>query len=375
MAQIYIRKRFSSYLGEERAIDDIVRSFIPDGPTPTPPTPTPSVTPTTTPIVPTPSVTPSVTPTNTPSVTPSTTPTLTPTPTEIACDFTFSILPTPTPTPTNTSTPTTTPTETPTPTPTLTPTSSPVPAFDPDASLYLADVLNEGGTLDETISAATDTLFTSLKSNGLYTKLKVFYPFVGATANSTALMGKRVSGTTYDLNYNGGWTFDSSGATPNGTTGYADTSYPPNLEGQNDVHMSVYNTQESTGNRVDMGSNISINDIQIVSNFLTNNFSGLNNESTAGGPITSSGFLVISRTGSTDFNYFLNGSKTIKTNSSVPPSAVNIYIGARNNNGSPGFFDTKQKAFASIGSGLSDTDVANLTAIINTFQTSLGRNV
>jgi hypothetical protein len=111
-------------LGEERAIDDIVRSFIPDGPTPTPPTPTPSVTPTSTPIVPTPSVTPSVTPTNTPTVTPTTTPTLTPTPTEIACDFTFSILPTPTPTPTNTSTPTTTPTETPTPTPTLTPTST-----------------------------------------------------------------------------------------------------------------------------------------------------------------------------------------------------------------------------------------------------------
>jgi hypothetical protein len=118
MAQIYIRKRFSSYLGEERAIDDIVRSFIPDGPTPTPPTPTPSVTPTTTPIVPTPSVT----PTNTPSVTPTTTPTLTPTPTG-----------TPTQTPTNTPsvTPTETPTNTPSVTPTLTPTNTSTPTTTP----------------------------------------------------------------------------------------------------------------------------------------------------------------------------------------------------------------------------------------------------
>ena len=146
MAQIYIRKRFSSYLGEERAIDDIVRSFIPDGPTPTPPTPTPSVTPTTTPIVPTPSVTPTgtptqtptntTTPTNTPSVTPTLTPTNTSTPTTTPIVPTPSVTPTntgtPTQTPTNTpsvtptETPTQTPTETPTPTPTLTPTPSPV---------------------------------------------------------------------------------------------------------------------------------------------------------------------------------------------------------------------------------------------------------
>jgi hypothetical protein len=148
-------------LGEERAIDDIVRSFIPDGPTPTPPTPTPSVTPTTTPIVPTPSVTPtntttptgtptqtptqtptntpSVTPTETPTNTPSVTPTLTPTntstptptitPTNTTTPTETPIVPTPSITPSVTPTNTTTPTETPTPTPTLTPTSSAVPAI------------------------------------------------------------------------------------------------------------------------------------------------------------------------------------------------------------------------------------------------------
>ena len=363
MSKVFHRKQFSNYLGEQRAIDDIIAQFIPDG----------GITPTPTPVPVTPTPTPSITPTNTPTVT--TTPTLTKTPTPTptrtpapACDITYTELPSPTPSPT----PTITPTNTSSPTPT--PTASPGPAFDPDAAAYLSAVVATGGTVTSPMSAATNTLFIQLKGVGLYTKLDVFYPIIGGTANSTALMGKRVSGATYDLDYNGGWTFDSSGATPNGTTGYANTFFAPNLKGQNDIHMSVYNTQESTGSRVEMGSTSAGSDIQIVSNFGGNNYSAINNGGQGGGPITSSGFIVISRTGSTSFNYFLNGSKTIKSNSSVPPNSFNVYIGCRNNSGTPEYYDTKQKAFASIGSGLSDVDVANLSTIINTFQTALGRN-
>jgi hypothetical protein len=74
MSRIFYRKRFSDYLGEQRAIDDIVQFFIPDGP---PPSPTPSPTPVTP--TPTPSIT--STPTGTPSVTNTPTQTKTPTPT------------------------------------------------------------------------------------------------------------------------------------------------------------------------------------------------------------------------------------------------------------------------------------------------------
>jgi hypothetical protein len=85
MSKVFLRKQFSNYLGEQRALDDIIVRFIPDGgvtPTPTPvpvtPTPTPSITPTNTN---TPSITPTntSTPTNTPSVTPTNTPSITPT--------------------------------------------------------------------------------------------------------------------------------------------------------------------------------------------------------------------------------------------------------------------------------------------------------
>jgi hypothetical protein len=98
MARTFYRKQFSNYLGEQRAIDDIVLFFTQDlSPSPTP---TPSITPSHTP---TPTTTLTSTPTQT--STPTTTLTSTPTPTQTNTPTT-----TLTSTPTNTSTPTPTPT-------------------------------------------------------------------------------------------------------------------------------------------------------------------------------------------------------------------------------------------------------------------------
>jgi hypothetical protein len=118
MARTFYRKKFTNYLGEQRAIDDIVLFFTSDigpGPTPTPSitpsnTPTPSITPSSTPII---SVT--TTPTPTQTNTPTTTTTLTASPT---------LTQTPTRTPQVTNTPTTT--QTPTGTPAVSPTPYPV---------------------------------------------------------------------------------------------------------------------------------------------------------------------------------------------------------------------------------------------------------
>ena len=149
--QVFYRKKFSYYLGEQRALDDIVVSYEPlVPPTPTS-TPIPSATPTQTPTststpTPTNTGTPTQTPTNTstPTITPTNTQTPTPT---IVIDFHLQaengdnilaengdfidvedfIIPTPTPTTTTTETPTSTPTNTPTPTTTTTPTPTSTP--------------------------------------------------------------------------------------------------------------------------------------------------------------------------------------------------------------------------------------------------------
>ena len=116
MSKVFYRKQFSDYLGEQRAIDDIVSFYEPNPITPSP-TPTPSVTPTLTPTnTPTPSITATVTPTMTSTNTATPTPTITPTNTVTP---TRTLTPTPTITPTKTSSPT--------PTPTVTPSSTPTP--------------------------------------------------------------------------------------------------------------------------------------------------------------------------------------------------------------------------------------------------------
>lgn len=126
MGKVFFNKKFSDYLGEDRALLDVVVRFTQDVP-PTP-TPTPSLTPTITPtttttptVTPTTTTTPTVTPTitSTATVTPTTTQTITPTQTSTSS---------PTPTITSTATQTPTLTNTPTITSTLTPSVTPSPS-------------------------------------------------------------------------------------------------------------------------------------------------------------------------------------------------------------------------------------------------------
>jgi len=161
MSKIFYRKKFSDYLGEQRAIDDIVTFFTQDiGPTPTP---TPSNTPF--PITQTPTPTVSVTVTPTPSFT--STPTLTPTNTKT---------PTPTKTPSVTSSPTASVTSTPTLTPTNTQTPTPTNIYalpSSIAGLFCWYDLQDAGTI--TLSG-TDILQINDKSVNGYNLTPVGTP-------------------------------------------------------------------------------------------------------------------------------------------------------------------------------------------------------
>jgi len=226
MAQVFYRKRFSSYLGEQRAIDDIITSFVPDspGPSPTPVTPTPTPTLTRTP-TPTPSITPTitatVTPTNTSTPTPSITASVTPTPT-ITITPTNTSTPTPSitasVTPTNTETPTPTPSITPTstpsaitPTPTPTPSATPSSPLDPDATTYINAVLAAGGSLTTPQRTAINTFFVGLKTDGTYSKFYYLHLFFGGTSGSNAINAKNPG--TYNLSFQGTWTHSVTGST------------------------------------------------------------------------------------------------------------------------------------------------------------------
>jgi len=293
--------------------------------------------------------------------------------------------PTPTVTPTNTTTPTVTPTPsstvtpTVTSTPTVTPTQSSGPAFDADAAAYLSAVLSAGGTLDATISAATNTLFTDLKSNGLYNKLDVFYPMLGATSGSTALMGNRVSGTTYDITWTnvGNITFDYSGVTGDGSTTYGDT----NFNGYNlisssigaDSHFSLYVGNNTSGTYSEIGTRTNGTWIMAV-RFSNDFFYGWNYSPGSGELVFSTtdarGMYIMTRV-SGDRKIFRNttnmAANSFSETNPIPNSTIRILSDGT-------LYSNRRIQFFSVGEGLNDTESTNLSTIINTFQTTLGRN-
>jgi hypothetical protein len=152
MSKVFYRKKFSDYLGEQRAIDDIVMFFEPD------PSPTPS------PVTPTPTPTPSITPTRT----------LTPTPT---------ITRTPTTTPTNTQTPSVTPTNTATPTvtPTVTPTIGLTPTQTPTKTLTPSPTGTNNPLCPQQFVISNSTNQFSV-ANGTYNRLTIKNPNISFDA-------------------------------------------------------------------------------------------------------------------------------------------------------------------------------------------------
>ena len=361
-------------------------------PPPESPTPTPSITASPTPtntLTPTPTLTPTNTPTNTITPTPSITPTstLTPTPTL-----------TPTNTPTNTITPTLTPTNTPTntPTKTLTPTPSITPSITPsstppasgttEANIYLSAVVNAGGTgITPTISAATRTLFTSLVSTGLYNKLFALYPMLGGNSMGCKFNGLNPVDTdnAYRIVFNGGWTFSSSGATPNGVNAYGNTYLTPSsATTDNNLHLSYYSTTNSfVVNTTTMGAESPSEYARLILG-RSGNLGYLLFGSPTNGfqPYSipnSTGYFLGEASGTTR-NFYRNGVLLTPTSTgglgSVAKPLVSVYIGSNNSNGSAGEFDNKNCSFSTIGSALTSVEVNTLSTIINTFQTSLGRN-
>jgi hypothetical protein len=90
-----------------------------------------------------------------------------------------------------------------------------------------------------------------------------------------------------------------------------------------------------------------------------------------------SGFLAVSRITSSEFKYYKNNSvfQTSTITSSALPNTYSIWVGALNLAGTLFLPDTAQCSFASIGDGLTDTQVSNFYTAVQAFQTTLSRQV
>jgi hypothetical protein len=231
------------------------------------------------------------------------------------------------------------------------------------------------GITDTTILNALNTFDTGLISNGLDTKMKALYPFVGGTANTHKFnfMDTRDADAAFRLQFNGGYIHSSTGAKPNGTNAYADTKFIPlnNFIGNNG-HISHYNRTNSSVE----GRDISADSVNGYSNIYSYPNDGGNNLSRMTGPqigytdTNSLGMYILNRN-TPIISYYKNGA--LKTSSSstalMPEYSVKI-------SGEPwGVFSPREISLVSIGDGLSDTEVSTLYTLVQAFQTTLSRQV
>ena len=172
-------------------------------------------------------------------------------------------------------------------------------------------------------------------------------------------------------------TFASTGIKGNGTTGYMDTFLNVNTSlTLNSTHLSFYSRTNVLELSVEMGVTGTSNTYLLYKYIDGNAYSGINGPQvprpTAATPTT--GFLIGSRTTSTEEKYYTNNVSQTLTSTSSGKASKNVYLLAYNNIGfSQG--STKECAFASIGDGLTDTDASNFYTAIQAFQTTLSRNL
>lgn len=303
--------------------------------------------------------------------------------------------PTPvTPTPTPSFTPTVTPTAQPTPTPSYTPSVTPspsVPAIDADAAAFLNAVVLTGGTVDATMSGAVETLVSELKTAGVWSKIDVFLPVIGGTADAHKINLVEPSNATFDYTYFGTVNHGVSGMTTDSNLGaVVPTWYAEELvqSTSGSSHYALYRnragssyglngfigTYEGTPYKLIVNGNYGSDSAYAELyggnntgwNAITNN--GLGNMTLVRSGTTLSlyqnGSLIQTRT-STTYNFTHNLQKVALLALWWTNYPNNIYdeVG-----------DQRVCTF-SIGAGLTSTERADLETAIDNFNTTLGRQI
>ena len=256
-------------------------------------------------------------------------------------------------------------------------------------NLFATNFLAVTGITNSNIQSAINQLCTDLVNTGLMDKMIAVYPFVGgsATTHKYNLKDPRDADTAFRLEFNGGATHSSTGYLPSITNGFANTfcNSLTNLPSTN-CHMSFYSrTNITTQNtsRNEMGNIIAAGTpaCLLVGSWLYLIGSGTVN--TGGQSFTTTnttlGLWLASKVSNSQRfgqrNGVLNTGSVLTANDTSALPSLNIFIGARNQSGSAVNYASKECAFATIGLGLTQQEGTTLYNIIQTFQTTLGRQV
>jgi len=244
-------------------------------------------------------------------------------------------------------------------------TITPIAAVDPDAQAFIT----AAAITNPTQQAAINTLVVDLKAASIWSKLLVFYPFVGGTALSNSKNLKNINFGT--LTYSTGMTHGTLGIKGNGSS-YADTGLKSTTIGftQNNAASGVYMQTWATNQTMAYGhfGNLTMYKGLPALYPMINN--GLAPTLT---PSSFSGLFQMSRNSSANFLFKDKNAtaSTIIAASNALNSTLNLYVCFANNyNGVADWISCNYYA-----TGLTETDLTNMYTAVQAFQTSLSRQV
>jgi len=252
---------------------------------------------------------------------------------------------------------------------------------DGDAQAFIFRVEAAGGTLTTTEKNAVNTLVIRLKAANIWTKLLAVYPMVGASAAACA---QNLRSNSFTGAFSSGWTFASTGATPNGTSAFMETSFNPRTSTTGfSQHMAMYSrTQNSSVSGMQMGCTPAGAEMNLYQYYASSGIKGSTFYIYPATAVTSSnstttGFQISSKTSSTSLKLYFNGSllDTNTTTETLTRPDRTIYLGASKGEQGAFLFRPHEHAFDSLGDGLTDTEASNYYNIVQEFQTLLGRQI
>lgn len=257
--------------------------------------------------------------------------------------------------------------------------------IDDDAAAFFSRVTAAGGTLTTTEQTAVETLVSQLKSFGIWNSMRAIYPMVGSSAAACA---QNLKSASFTGTFASGWTFSSTGATPNGAGAYMDTGFVPSsfLSNSTFAHLSYYSrTDTALASEFVMGSSQSgggslaliIRRNNNLRNFLCDFTSATYRTASDTNSLNGIGYFLGNQQG-LNCKLIINNVVAVQNSSvslGLSPNSLPTFLGSTNLSGAPGFYTNKQCAFSTIGDGLTDMQASNLYTAVQAFQTTLGRQV
>ena len=242
---------------------------------------------------------------------------------------------------------------------------------------------------DAATAAIWNTYVESGVADGWWAKEDVEYVYAAHTNDNGEALINWINPGTFDATaFNAPAFVVNEGFTGNGSDTYNDCNWKPNSDGvnyvQNSASAGAYIRTDVSEIKADFGSSDQSGDkfLQFISRFTSTGEKAqvlVNIQSVDAGVVANTdgrGMYVLSRLDATDNDLYRNKIKIYdgSDNSVIPPD-LNVYVLARNLDGSPDVHTTRQISMFFAGGGFTQTDVNNKTDAFETAMDALGKGV